>query len=154
MVPGTPRPLGRCALFGVSLELTKPDIDLISGFHESMSRSGYSTTYLFTRNHVVLSRLLGSAKSLSTLGSVRWSITVGSQGEASASTLVIKSKHATSTISVKVLSYNQPATIKIPASSGLQVLPLSGLEKLLKGQDFASLLIPKSLTSLGQTSIS
>jgi hypothetical protein len=147
-------PFKTLPLFGVSLELTKPDIDLISGFHESVSQSGYSTTYTFTRSHVVLSRLLGPSTSLSTLGSVRWSITVGSQGEASASTLVIRSKHATTTLSVKVLSYNQPATITVPASSGLQTVPLSGLEKLLKGQDFASLLIPRELTSLSQSSIS
>jgi len=147
-------PFKSLPLFGVSLELTKPDIYLISGFHESISQSGYSTTYTFTRKHVVLSRLIGSSTSLSTLGSVRWTITTGSQGEASASTLVIRSKHSTSTISVKVLSYNQSATIVVPPSNGLQTLPLSGLEKLLKGQDFASLLIPRSLTSLGQTSIS
>lgn len=141
-------------LFGVSLELTKPDIYLISGFHKSATHAGYSTTYTFTRKHVVLSTLLGSSKSLSKLGSVRWTITVGSQGEATASTLVIRSKHATTTVSVKVLSFNQPAKIAVPLSENVQALPLSGLEKLLKGRDFASLLIPRDLTSLSQTSIS
>ncbi|HWD97260.1 MAG TPA: hypothetical protein VG246_12635 [Acidimicrobiales bacterium] len=140
--------------FGVSLELTKPDIYLIAGLHKSVTHSGYSTTYNFTQQHVVLSTLLGSAKSLSTLGSVRWSITVGSQGEASASTLVVTSKHATTTISAKVLSYNEPAKISVPASKDVQALSLSGLEKLLKGRDFASLLIPRDLTSLSKTSIS
>jgi hypothetical protein len=141
-------------LFGVSLELTKPDIYLISGFHKSVSRSGYSTTYTFTRKHVVLSSLLGSSKSLSTLGSVRWTITVGSQGEATSSTLVVRSKHDTTTISAKVLSFNQPATIVVPSSKNLKPLALSGLEKLLKSNDFGSLLIPRDLTSLSQTSLS
>ena len=86
------------SLFGISLELTKPDIYLITGFHKSVIQSGYSTTYTFTRKHVVLSTLLGSSKSLSTLGSVRWTITVGSQGEATASTLIVRSKHATTTV--------------------------------------------------------
>jgi len=147
-------PLRTPSLFGVSLELTKPDIYLISGFKESVSKSGYSTTYVFRRKHVVLSSLFGPSKRFSTLGSVRWSITVGSQGEASASTLVIFSKHATTTLSVKVLSYNQPATIGVPPTSSLRALPLSGLERLLKSQDFASLLIPRGLMSLSQTSLS
>ncbi len=142
------------SLFGVSLELTKPDIYLIAGFKKSVSRSGYSTTYTFRRSHVVLSRLLEPSKGLSSLGSVHWSITVGSQGEASASTLVITSKHATTTVSVKVLSYNQPAQIALPPSANLQPLARSGLEKLLKSQDFSSLLIPRGLTSLSQTSLS
>lgn len=142
------------SLFGVSLELTRPDIDLISGFHRSVSKSGYLTTYVFTRQHVALSHLVGSTKSFSTLGSVRWSVTVGSQDEATASTLVISSKHSTTTISAKVLSYNQPAAISIPSAHDLQAMPLSSLEKLLKGKDFASLLIPRDLTSLSQTSLS
>jgi hypothetical protein len=141
-------------LFGVSLELTKPDIDLISGFHKSVTQSGYSTTFTFSRKHVVLTRLLGSSKSLSTLGSVHWTITVGSQGEATSSTLVIHSKHATTTITARVLSFNQSAKIAIPTPKNVRALSLSGLEKLLKGKDFASLLIPRDLTSLSQTSIS
>lgn len=142
------------SLFGVSLELTRPDIDLISGFKKSVSKSGYSTTYVFTRQHVVLSHLLSSSTSLSTLGSVRWTITVGSQDEASSSTLVISSKHSVTTISVKVLSYNQPATITVPAAHDVQAMSVSGLEKLLKSENFSSLLIPRSLTSLSQTSLS
>ena len=85
---------------------------------------------------------------------MRWTITVGSQGEATASTLVIRSKRETTTISAKVLSFDQPATIAVPTSKNVQALPLSGLEKLLKGRDFASLLIPRDLTSLAQTSVS
>jgi hypothetical protein len=142
------------SLFGASLELTKPDIYLITGYHRSVSHSGYSTTYTFTRQHVVLTTLLGSSKSLSKLGSVRWTITVGSQGEATSSTLVVRSKHATTTVSARVLSFNQSAKIVVPTSKDVQALPLSSLEKLLKGRNFASLLIPRDLTSLSQTSIS
>ena len=119
-----------------------------------MTHSGYSTTYSFTRQHVVLSTLLGSSKSLSKLGSVHWTITVGSQGEATASTLIVRTKHATTTVSVRVLSFNQPANIVVPTSKDVQELPLTSLEKLLKSRDFASLLIPRDLTSLSQTSIS
>lgn len=142
------------SLFGVSLELTKPDIYLISGFKRSVSHEGYSTTYTFRRKHLVLTSLLAPSTSLSTLGSVRWTITVGSQGEATASTLVITSKHSVTTISVKVLSYNRPAKITVPAAGDVKPLALSGLLKLLKSRDFSSLLIPRDLTSLSQSSIS
>ncbi len=46
-------PLSTPALFGLALELTKPDINLISGFtSETVSTSGYSTTRVFYRRDV------------------------------------------------------------------------------------------------------
>ncbi len=51
-------------LFGFSLEFTKPDIDLITGFHKTVTTSGYSTTYVFTRNDVPLSSVFAPAKRL------------------------------------------------------------------------------------------
>jgi hypothetical protein len=142
------------ALFGVSLEMTKPDVNLITGFHKRVTKSGYSTTYTFTRRHVVLSKLFASTSSTSTLGSVRWSITVGSQGELTQSTLREKSRRGVMILSVTVLSYNHPASIAVPAPSDTQPLSSKLLEQLLKGEDFTNLLIPKSLTSLSGTSVS
>ena len=49
-------------LFGFSLEFTKPDIDLITGFHKKVTSSGYSTTYVFTRDDVPLSSVFAPAK--------------------------------------------------------------------------------------------
>jgi hypothetical protein len=134
--------------------MTKPDIDLITGFTKTVTKSGYSTTYSFSRDDVALQTLLGSKKSTSTLGSIRWTITVGSQGEVSQSTLKVMSKKSTTTISVKVLSYNQP--LKIAAPSAHDVTPISGkaLERLLSAEKFTSFLIPRDFTSLSQTNLS
>ena len=139
------------ALFGVALELTKPDINLITGFQKTVTKSGYSRTYVFYRDHVALSSLLGSSTS-SVLGSVRWTITVGSQGEVSKSTLTVKSKRTTTTVSVTVLSYNQPAPVATP--SNVKPIALAEIDKLLGSKYFTSLLIPRDFTSLSRASLS
>lgn len=141
-------------LFGYSLELTKPDIDLIGGFSKSVTKSGFSTTYVFSKNDVALTSLFAPAGSFSTLGSVRWTITVGSQGEVSASTLVERTRHAETTISATVLSYNQATHISLPTAGATQSLSRSGLSSVLEDVNFNSLLIPSSLRSLGQATIS
>jgi hypothetical protein len=141
-------------LFGASLELTKPDIDLITGFHKEVSSSGYSTTYVFTRHDVPLTSVISSATAYSKLGSIRWTITVGSQGEVESTTVVEKTAHSTTTLNVIVLSYNQPAHIDVPTSANTQPLSNSMLAKLLKSVNFNSVLIPSGVRSLGQSTIS
>jgi hypothetical protein len=140
------------SLFGIALEMTKPDIDLITGFEKTVSTSGFSTTYVFYRQHVALASLLGSSASTSTLGSVRWTITTGSSGEVESSSLVVKSKRATTTLSATVLSYNQPVHVTIPTS--IKPISASFLHQLLSSANFTSLLIPRDLTSLSQASLS
>jgi hypothetical protein len=141
-------------LFGASLELTKPDIDLITGFHKTMSTSGNSTTYVFTRDDVPMTGVIGSATAYSKLGSIRWTITLGSQGEVVATTVVEKTRHATTMLNVTVLSYNQPTPIDVPSTANTQPLSTSMLAKLLKSVNFDSVLIPSGVRSLGQSTIS
>ncbi len=140
--------------FGISLELTKPDLYLLKGFSEHVTRSGYSTTYHFYKSRVALSNLFSAAKSNSTLGSVRFAITVGSQGEVSAGTITVKSKHGNTTLSVTVLSYDERASIAVPAASSSKPLSAAEIEQLLRSVNFSSLLIPRGLTSLSQASVS
>jgi hypothetical protein len=142
------------ALFGVALELTRPDINLITGFTKTVTKSGYSTTYSFYRDHVALESLLGQKSSTSTLGSVRWTITVGSQGEVSQSTLQVKSKHSTTMLSVSVESYNAPVTISAPKAKDVSPISSSALEQLLSAEKFTSFLIPADFTSLTQANVS
>jgi hypothetical protein len=143
-------------LFGLALEMTKPDIDLITGFdHKTVSKSGYSTTYDFYRNRVAVSSVSSTASSgVASAGSVRWLITVGSQGEVSQSTLSVKTKKAEMTLSVTVQSYNQPARIATPAPSSVKSVSNLVLEQLLKSQSLKSLLVPRDLRSLAQASLS
>lgn len=143
------------ALFGVALEMTKPDIGLVTGFtHKAFSKSGYSTTYDFYRDRVAVESLFGAAKSPSTVGSVRWIITVGSQGEISQSILTVKTKKTDTTLSVTVLSYNQPTHIATPAATSVKPISNSVLGQLLNSQSFTSLMVPRDLTSLAQAHLS
>lgn len=142
------------SLFGISLELTKPDIDLITGFTKTVTKSGYSTTYHFFRNDVALSHVLGRHKANSVLGSIRWAITVGSQGELTQTSVIEKTKHSTVHLSVTVLSYNQPVKVAVPSAKNSEPLSRSGFAKLLGSVNFATLLIPSGLSSFSQSSVS
>jgi len=142
------------ALFGVALELTKPDVPLITGFTKKVTKSGYSTTYSFYRDNVALQSLLGSTKSTSTLGSIQWTITVGSQGEVTQSTIKVTSKKSSTTLSVTVLSYNEPLKIATPSAKDVTPISAKALERLLSAERFTSILIPRNFTSLSQTNIS
>ncbi len=138
-------------LFGVALELTKPDIKLLTGFHETVTKSGYSTTYVLYRDHVALTNLFSSSPT-SVLGSVRWTITVGSQGEVSMSSVTVKSAHTSTTLSVNVLSYNQSVHVATPTD--VKSIPLASIDKLLTSKSIPTLLVPRNLTSLSQVTLS
>ena len=143
------------SLFGLSLEFTKPDIDLIAGFgSEHVTHAGYATTYTFFRDHVALTSLFAPASATSTIGSVRWSITVGSQGEVTQSTLEVDAKGTSTNVAVTVLSYNQPVTVQRPSPSQVRRLATSQVDKLLMAASLKKFLIPRSLLSLSKVSVS
>jgi len=142
------------ALFGVALELTKPDVNLLTGFTKNVTTSGYSTTYSFYRDNVALQSLLGLTKSTSPLGSIHWTITVGSQGEVTQSTIKVTSKKSTTTLSVTVLSYNAPLKIATPSANDVTPISAKALERLLSAAKFTSIMIPRNFTSLSQSNIS
>jgi len=141
------------SLFGLALEMTKPDIDLISGFSsETIFTSGYSTTHIFVRHDVAVANVFGG--SATKVGSLTWSITTGSQGEVSQSTLVVKDASASTTISLTVLSYNHGARIVAPATGDVTPVSIASVEKELIGNHFMSILLPTSLSSLGNVHVS
>jgi hypothetical protein len=153
--PWLAAPLSTPALFGLALELTKPDIDLITGFSsESHVKNGYSTTYNFVKDHVALSNVLGTSSAASALGTIYWSITVGSQGEVSSSTLLIKTKHTHTKLSVVVESYNKSAHITAPPANDVKVISNKYFSRLFKSKAFSAILIPKDLSELSQSSAS
>jgi hypothetical protein len=143
------------SLFGYSLEFVKPDIPLISGFsHKTITKNGDYTTYDFSRDNVAVTRLGAVKGELPGVGSLEWSITTGSQGEVTASSLVISSKKSMTEITATVLSYNQPARIEAPPAGQVKSEDAKFLEKLLGSTPIASLLVPQNLTSLGSTTLS
>jgi hypothetical protein len=142
------------ALFNYSLELVKPDISLITGFPDvTVTRNGYQVTHRFHRDNVAVTELGASPSNLPKVGSLDWSITTGRQGEVTASTLTISTRHNFTTVSASVLSYNQPTHIVAPLSSKVKMEGSGYLSGLLKSGMF-SVLIPANFTNLGSTSLS
>lgn len=143
------------ALFGIALEMTKPDIPLITGFtQKTVTRSGDYTTYSFFRDHVAVTSLLAAPTAVAMLGSVRWTITVGHQGEATQSTLTVATKNSTSTLSATVASYNEPVRVVKPAASDVKPAAAALITTLLHSKVLSSLLVPKDLTTISQAHLS
>jgi hypothetical protein len=147
-------PIHAPALFGVALEMTKPDIYLIKGFNaETISKSGYFTTYDYTLHRVAVINILGP-RNVVMVGSLNWSITVGSEGEVTQSTLIVRDKSSATTYSAQVLSYNQKANIVAPRPNDVQSLSGTTLPSLFSSTAFTTLLVPKNLNALGRANIS
>lgn len=143
-------PMKQPSLFGLSLEMTKPDIALITGFDQTVVKSGDYTTYDFRRSGVAISNVLGGSANHASIGSIDLSITVGRQGEVTQSNLVVKGTHSTTTVHVVVLSYNQKVNIVAPPSGQVQSANASIIRQLLGSVPLGTLLMPQNLTSLGQ----
>jgi len=142
------------SLFNYSLELVKPDIDLINGFPtEVVTKNGYYVTHDFRRDNVAVTQLGALSSNLSKVGSLNWSITTGKQGEVTSSTLTVSTRHSFTTLSATVLSYNQPTRIVAPPKDQVKVESSAYLRGLL-GSGMFSVLIPANLSNLGSTSLS
>jgi hypothetical protein len=141
-------------IYNYSLEMVKPDIALISGFpSDVVTKNGYFVTHDFRRDNVAVTQLGASSSTLPKVGSLDWSITTGKQGEVTASTLSVAERHQHTTLSVTVLSYNQPMHIFAPSPAQVKIESSSYLTGLL-GKGMFSVLIPANLSHLGSTNLS
>ena len=149
-------PMKTPSLYGYSLEMTKPDIALISGYtRKTVTTSGSVTTYNFYRDHATIRAPAGLPVTLPTLATVDFSISVGSQGELTGLGLTVTSKHSTAAITVSVLSYNRPAVIVAPPAKDVLPVTKSILNKLFgSSSSIPSLLTPKNVAALGQIRLS
>jgi hypothetical protein len=142
------------SLFGLSLELTKPDISLISGFsHESVTKDGYLTTYRYQRDNVILGTTSKSPIKMPSAATVKITITVGSQGELTAATVSETSRSSTLVLDLNVLSYNQPVHVLAPTAKDVKRVNVSQLLKLLKATPLKSVL-SKNFGIIGKTQVS
>jgi hypothetical protein len=146
-------PTSGLALFGLSLELTKPDVYLLTGFKRTVTHDGWETTYDLVRNDVAVTNPFGHS-SHSHLGTLDWSITVGSQGEVIQSTLSVTTPSSSTTVSMQVLSYNGPAHISAPPANEVKALSPKVLHQFLSSLGSLSLILPSNITSLGQAQLS
>ena len=142
------------SLYGLSLEMTKPDVALISGFtSKSVTTSGYLTTYRFHRSSVAISMPSTLPLSLPRRADVTFVITTGSQGELVSSSFVVSSAHSHASISATVLSYNQPADIAAPPASQVKALDPALLSRIFGSSSLGAFLRPGAISSLGQIQI-
>ena len=149
--PWVALPLKEPSLYGLSLEMTKPDLGLITGFPSvTVTGSGLDKTYLYHRDNVTITAPSGLPLTLPTRAAIDFSITLGAQGEMTATSFVVTSKTSTASISVTVLSYNQPAHIAAPNVKDVKQLTAGGLRKLFGSSSVTKLLSPQNVASLGQ----
>jgi hypothetical protein len=143
------------SLFGLSLEMTKPDISLISGFNnETVTKNGYLTTYSYQRDNVILGTTSSSPIKMPAKTDLAVSITVGSQGELTAASASVRSKTSDVTISLNVLSYNAPEPIAAPPASQVKQESLKLLTKLVGETPLKGLLGELNLSNLGKAQLS
>jgi hypothetical protein len=143
------------SLFGLSLELTKPDISLISGFdHRTVTKSGYLTTYSYHRNNVILGTASSSPITMPARTNLDLSITVGSQDELTSASISERTKRSSFTINLDVLSYNTPLSIAAPPARDVKQENAKLLKKLLDETPLKSFFSQLDLSNLGKTQLS
>src|SRR5487761_2397423 len=134
---------GQPSLYGLSLEMTHPELGLISGFtQKTVTRSGPFTTYDYRRANVSITAPQGLP------------VTVGQSGEITATRLVVTSKHSTASVTVTVTSYNGPARIVAPPARQVTPVDTSRLGQIFGSPSLGNLLSPQGIASLGQVSLS
>ncbi len=140
--------------FGLSLELTKPDLALISGYHSrTVSHDGYLTTYTYDFAHAALTPLFAGRSTTARLGTVDWSITVGSEGELTATALTVSAGGQTSTLSASVQAYNAPAVVSIPSVGPIARVAPREVARLLHSAGLGSILLPRGLLAGGAATV-
>ena len=141
------------SLFGLSLEMTKPDLYLLTGFKRTVTHNGSTTTYDLVRTDVPATNPFGHTQPAH-LGTINWSVTVGSQGEVVQSTLVVSTASSSTTVSVQVLSYNAPAHISAPPASEVKTMSPKVQQEFFSALGSLSFVLPSNITSLGQAQLS
>ncbi len=142
-------------LYGMSLEATRPDIALISGFtRESVTHSGYSTTYSYHRDNVAIGLPKSFGITVPPRASVDFSITLGAQGELSAMRFAVASGRTHAWVTVTVVSYNHGAPVIAPPRSSVTFVSPKQISSMLGGGSLGTLLTPSGGFSVGPITLS
>ena len=138
-------------LYGWSLELTKPDLYLITGYTTTVTHSGYSTTYTYSRPGSSVSLPNGLPFALPSSGLLRFSITTGSQGEVTGASATVDSRSSTplATLTATVVSYNAPAPVVGPPRRDVTPINARTLRRVFGTSSISSLLGPLLGTGFG-----
>ncbi len=143
------------SLYGLSLEMTRPDISLISGFpEETVTHNGNYTTYAYHRDNVAITAPSGLPIVTPTHAAIDFSITLGRQKELTATSFKVTSARSTAWVKVTVLSYNKAAHIVAPPARDVTPVNAGQIGSLFGSSSLGNLFNPKAITSLGQISLS
>ncbi|MFI5035176.1 MAG: hypothetical protein ACHQFZ_03105 [Acidimicrobiales bacterium] len=148
-------PTPAASLYGLSLEMTKPDISLISGFtQETVTHVGYLTTYSYHRDNVAIRTPTGLPFAVPTRAAIDFSITVGRQGELTATSFTVTSTRSTASVAVTVTSYNRGAAVAAPPAGDVTAITSAQIARIFGSTSIGNLFSPKSISSLGQIRLS
>lgn len=130
--------------------LVKPNVALLTLLANArITHSGYSTTYEFQESHVALGTL-GKAKAAGATGHLSVRLSTGRQGEVTGAWASLVSPSATTTVSLRVLSYNHPLTITAPPSSQPTTSASPLISQLLSTGALGALILPAQWLHLFQ----
>ena len=131
--------------FGLSLEMTKPDVALITSYRRLLTqRDGEYTTYNFGRGMVLRPLTNGEIKK-PVSGSMNFSITTGKEGQVTAANVTFSSTSQSISVSSKILSYNQPVKATIPPTSQVAKNQSALITSLWNALPVAEILSPTNL---------
>jgi hypothetical protein len=144
-------PTSAPSLYGLSLEMTKPDVSMITGFtEETVTHNGYFTTYDFRRDNVAIATPSGLPFKVPKRANVDFSITLGRQSELTATSFAVSSGRTRASVSVTVLSYNAPARIVAPPASDVTPFSAARIKQIFGSTSIGNLFNPNAVSSLGQ----
>ncbi len=131
--------------FGLSLEMTKPDVALITSYRRLLTQyDGEFTTYNFGRGMVLRPLTNGQIKK-PLAGSMNFSITTGKEGQVTSANVTFSSPSQSISVTSKILSYNQPVEVAIPPASQVASNQHTLITSLWDALPVAEILSPTNL---------
>lgn len=133
-------------LAGLSHYLVKPNVALLTLLaNAKVVHHGYETTYELHRTNVALGALGSNGTTTRVKGTLDVHLTTGRQGEFTELWIATSSKSSTTTLDLRVLSYNQTAIIVAPPASRSTTSASPLLKQLLSSGALGSLVLPSQV---------
>jgi hypothetical protein len=133
-------------LAGLAHYLVKPNAAVLTLLANArVVHHGHETTYELHRTNVALGALRSSGRTISANGTLDVRLTTGRQGEFTELWIATSTKTSTTTVDLRVLSYNQTAIIVVPPKSRSTTSASPLLQQLLSSGALGSLVLPSQV---------
>jgi hypothetical protein len=133
-------------LSGLAHYLVKPNAAVLTLLANArVVHHGHETTYELHRTNVALGALRSSGRTISANGTLDVRLTTGRQGEFTELWIATSTKTSTTTVDLRVLSYNQTAIIVVPPKSRSTTSASPLLQQLLSSGALGSLVLPSQV---------